>query len=148
VGGFSRFGRERGTVGVRVGCAVRVEEGVSFGFGGGLAVVEGSNKRVMEREFVNVRVVGRTGELPVAPRMFIEVTKCKDGEVVETCIGNLFVEERFERFGLFQREAWIRDPVDGDDTQCGAVRAKKSDGGKASVGIAKRVFVGDASVPE
>ena len=110
---------------------------MSFGFSGGLAVVEGSDKRVVEREIVDVRVVGRTGKLPVAPRMFIEVTEYKDGEVVETCIGNLLVEERFERFGLFRREAWVRDTVDGDDTQCGAVRAKKSDGGKASVGSRK-----------
>ena len=63
MGGFSRFGRERGTVGVRVGCAVRVEEGVSFGFSGGLAVVEGSDKRVIEREIVDVRVV-RTPPTP------------------------------------------------------------------------------------
>ena len=32
--------------------------------------------------------------------------------------------------------------------RCGAVRAKKSDGGKASVWVTKGVFVGDASVPK
>ena len=121
---------------------------MSFGFSGGLAVVEGADKRVVERKLVDVRVVGRAGKLPVAPRMFVEVTEYKDGEVVETCVGNLLVEERFERFSLFRREAWVRDTVDGNDTQCGAVRAKKSDGGKASVRVAKGVCVGDASVPE
>ena len=148
VGRLGRFGRERGTVGVRMGCAVCVEEGLSFGFSGGLAVVEGSDKRVVEREIVDVRVVGRAGQFPVAPRVFIEVAEYKDGTVVETCIGNLLVEENFERFGLFRREAWVRDTVDGNDTQCGAVRAEKSDGGKASVRVAEGVFVGDARVPE
>ena len=35
------FGRERGTVGVGVGYATGVEEGLSFGFSDGLALVEG-----------------------------------------------------------------------------------------------------------
>jgi hypothetical protein len=123
VGRLGRFGRERGTVGVRVGCAVCVEEGLSLGFSGGLAVVEGSDERVVEREIFDVRVVGRTGEFPVAPRVFVEVAEYEDNEVVEACIGNLLIEERFESFGLFGRECWVGDAVDGYDTQCGAVRA-------------------------
>ena len=82
VGRLGRFGRERGTVGVRVGCAVCVEEGLSLGFSGGLAVVEGSDERVVKREIFDVRVVGRTGEFPVAPRVFVEVAEYKDNEVV------------------------------------------------------------------
>jgi hypothetical protein len=148
VGRFGRFGRERGTVGVRVGCAICVEEGLSFGFSGGLAIVEGSDERVVEREIFDVRVVGRTGKLPVAPRVFIEVAEYKDNEVVEACIGDLLIEERFESFGLFRRRCCVRDTVDGYDTQCGAVRAKKSDGGKASIWVTIGMFMRDASVPQ
>ena len=88
---------------------------MSFGFSGGLAVVEGSDKRVVEREIVDVRVVGRTGKFPVAPRVFIEVAEYKDNEVVEACIGDLLIEERFESFGLFRRECWVGHAVDGYD---------------------------------
>ena len=128
MGRFSRFGRERGTICVRVGCAICVEEGLSFGFGSRLAVVEGSDKRVLEGEIFDVRVVGWTGKFPVAPRVFIEVAKDKDNKVVEACIRDLLIKERFESFGLCRCEAWVRDTVDGYDTQCGSVRAKKSDG--------------------
>ena len=58
---------------------------------------------MVEREFVDVRVVGRTGKFHVAPRVFIEVAEYKDDEVVEACIGDLLIEERFESFGLFRR---------------------------------------------
>ena len=83
---------------------------MSFGFSGGLAVVEGADKRVVERKLVDVRVVGRAGKLPVAPRMFVEVTEYKDGEVVETCVGNLLVEERFERLASFGAKPGLETP--------------------------------------
>ena len=61
MGRFSRFGRERGTICVRVGCAICVEDGLSFGFSSRLAVVEGSGKGVVEREIFDVGG-GRTDE--------------------------------------------------------------------------------------
>ena len=53
-------------------------------------------------------VVGRTRKFPVAPRVFIEVAKYKDNKVVEACIRDLLIKERFESFGLFRCEAWVR----------------------------------------
>lgn len=41
--GLCDFGRERCTVGVGVGYAIGVEEGLSFGFGDGLVLIEGSD---------------------------------------------------------------------------------------------------------
>ena len=72
---------------------------------------------MVEREIFDVRVVGRTGKFPVTPRVFIEVAEYKDDEVVEACVGELLIEEGFESFGLFRREAWVGDTVDGYDTQ-------------------------------
>jgi hypothetical protein len=95
---------------------------------------------VVEREGIEVRMVGRTGKFCVAPRMFIEVTEYQDDEMVKTCVGELLFKKGFESFGFVWREAWAGDPV-------GAVWAEKSDGGKASVWVTKGVVVGNASVP-
>ena len=68
--------------------------------------------------------------------------------MVKTGVGELIFEEGFESFGFVRCEAWAGDAVDGYDSKGGAVWAKESDGGKASVWVTKGVIVGNASIPE